>query len=175
MTTDQGDYTKTAQEDPALTPSNAGDNSASDDDIIELTDVIKKGEQFEKTDDTFQFENAPGEAQKKEQDVLGPNDDDLEKIIAGLETELDTEESDAEEGEPEVQDLDVREAEEDEPSPPVVEQAPVLSQEELKAHLTEVVREVVEKTVRDTVAEVTERVIKETIDALKESLQPESE
>ncbi len=169
MNTNQGSF-EDPQKEQEGSPSIAstglsGDMHIPEDDIIELTDVIKKGEQFQEMDPHFQFENPAAEAEEKKQDILGPNDDDLEKIIAGLETELDTEEPEAEE-----QETDAPEPLSHEPA-----QSLVLSPEQIEAHLTEVVREVVEKVVRETVAEVTEKVIKEAINALKESLETQSE
>ena len=167
MNTDQGpfEYTEKEQEEsPSIASQGLSEETdPSHDPIIELTDVIKKGEQFKELEDNFQFEHPEAEAVRNKQDVLGPNDDDLEKIIAGLETELEAEEPED------------TQAHAMEPSPPHTDPSPALSRQQIEAHLTEVVREVGEKAVRETVAEVTEKVIREVIDALKESLDTQPE
>ncbi|MDZ7699282.1 MAG: hypothetical protein U5R49_20890 [Deltaproteobacteria bacterium] len=74
----------------------------SDEEIIELTDVIQKGKGFENNDAGFKFEPALKQPGNDPDTILGPDDDNLEAIIAGLENELekgDTETMDQNTGE----------------------------------------------------------------------------
>ncbi len=121
MNTDQ-DRFKSKQENQertSATTSNglSADSGDSNEEIIELTDIIKKGKGFENSDIDFKFERAPAQADSGSDTILGPDDDNLEKIIAGLESELELEETET------IQDRE----EPVSPTPEVYDEAPVMS------------------------------------------------
>lgn len=195
---------------PGASQGSSEDSDTSDDDIIELTDLIKKGKGIEDSPSDFEFEQESEQTEEAGKSILDSNDDNLDEIIAGLETELemnDTETGDRdtekpapsaradndtsvgarvqmEETRPAPEDLEetptisleaVEEVEEKHTSHQVLDDAPRISQERIEAILIPVIKDVVERTVRETVAEVSERVIKEAIDSLKDSLAPPGE
>lgn len=93
MNTDQDQF-KSKNDDRERTSATTSNGSSansgdSNEEIIELTDVIKKGKGFENSDANFKFEQGPAQANSGSEAILGPDDDNLEKIIAGLETELE--------------------------------------------------------------------------------------
>lgn len=151
----------------------------SDEEIIELTDVIQKGKGFENNNADFKFEPALKQPDNDPDTILGPNDDNLEAIIAGLENELekgDTGEPGSRPDEPIPLNSESEAEEQMKETEMLPEEASdatrILSDEQIERILTPMVREVIERTVRETVAEVAERVIKEAIDSLKESIEP---
>ena len=68
----------------------------------------------------------------------------------------------------------VRERKED-LTQPLIEEMAAISEEKIEAIIKRVVEDVVERVARETMAEVAERVIREAIDALKQSLEKDSE
>jgi hypothetical protein len=58
---------------------------------------------------------------------------------------------------------------------PLIEEMAAISEEKIEAIVKRVVEDVVERVARETMAEVAERVIREAIDALKQSLEKDSE
>jgi len=190
MNMDQDQF-KSEQEDREETSARVfnglpADNEDADEEIIELTDVIQKGKGFKNSDAAFTFEPALEQPDNAPDTILGPDDDNLEAIIAGLENELekgDTDTMDPDTGEPGPrpdEPLPLNSESEAEEQMKETEMLPeeasdanrIISDEQIERILTPMVREVIERTVRETVAEVAERVIKEAIDSLKESIEP---
>jgi hypothetical protein len=64
-------------------------NNTPDEDLIELTDVIKKGAALEGSPSDFKFEKEPEQADDAGGSILVSGDDNLDEIIAGLETEFE--------------------------------------------------------------------------------------
>jgi len=106
---------------------------------------------------------------EKPEDILAElekDDSDAEALLSGYdEPGEDEKPSDM------LTDMDEDEKEDEKPDEAVpAPEFPGISEEKMKALLTEVVQETVDRAVRETVAEVAEKVILEAIDALKKSI-----
>lgn len=145
---------------PPHEPGVSGDLSP-DDEIIDLVDVIMKGEkpQDVETDDradtfdSFDFDfESPEDLEEPAPNTLSElPQDDLAEVMTSLEDADETDESG---------------------SAAISEELPAISTERLEAIITEAVKDVVEKVTRETMSEVAEKVIKEAIEGLKQSLEP---
>ena len=171
-----------------------------DDEIIDLVDVVMKGErpQDVETDDLALLldkeENSKGEAvieEKAEEDsselpralekeTAEDLDDTYESLDFDFETPEDFEEPDTDAfAELPKDDLaevmasleESNETDESE-STAISEELPPISAERLESIITEAVKDVVERVTRETMSEVAEKVIKEAIEGLKQSLEP---
>ena len=175
-----------------------GPDSDSDDDIIELVDIVEEDlveEELEDRPIKFPDEVDKGFELMKSMEKLreegetvslsgleGVSTEEDESLIS---PELESEAEDSELKESVAQDLELDleppiselESEKDllegEPITKEVE-AKILDEEKLEQLVTDTVERVVERVARQTMAEVAERVIKEAIDALKESLEERS-
>lgn len=145
---------------PPHEPGVSGDLSP-DDEIIDLVDVIMKGEkpQDVETDDradtfdSFDFDfESPEDLEEPAPNTLSElPQDDLAEVMTSLEDADETDESG---------------------STAISEELPAISTERLEAIITEAVKDVVERVTRETMSEVAEKVIKEAIEGLKQSLEP---
>ena len=134
---------------------------APDDEVIDLVDVIMKGEQLQdvETEDRadapesldFDFKT-PKDLEEPDTDAFTElPQDDLAEVMVSLEDEYETDDSGA---------------------TAIFEELPAISTERLEKIITESVKDVVERVTRETMSEVAEKVIKEAIDGLKQSLEP---
>ena len=175
-----------------------GPDSDSDDDIIELVDIVEEDLVEEELEDRpIKFPDEVDKGFELMKSMEKPREEGETVSLSGLEgvsteedeslisPELESEAEDSELKESVAQDLELDleppiselESEKDllegEPITKEVE-AKILDEEKLEQLVTDTVERVVERVARQTMAEVAERVIKEAIDALKESLEERS-
>ena len=152
-----------------------------DDEVIDLVNVIMKGEkpqavetEEKSEEDSFELSHALKEETAEDRDDTfdsldfdfktsedfeepAPDtlselpQDDLAGVMAGLEDADEIDESG---------------------STAISEELPAISTERLEEIITEAVKDVVERVTRETMSEVAEKVIKEAIEGLKQSLEP---
>jgi hypothetical protein len=102
----------------------------------------------------FDFETSEDFEEPDEDTLSEISQEDLAKVMAGLEDEVEADMSETE---------------------TIAGEQPAISTERLEEIITGAVREVVERVTRETMAEVAEKVIKEAIESLKQSLEPTPE
>jgi hypothetical protein len=134
---------------------------SSDDEFIELVDVVITGEkpqdvETDDRDDTYESLDFDFESPE---DLEAPDSytltelppDDLAEVMESVENEDETDES----------------------GPTAIsDELLAISTERLEDIITEAVKDVVERVTRETMSEVAEKVIKEAIEGLKQSLEP---
>jgi len=171
-----------------------------DDEVIDLVDVIMKGEKplDVETDDLALLldkeENSKGTAiidEKAEEDssalpralekeTAEDRDDTYESLDFDFETPEDFEEPDPDALAELPQDdlaevmasLEDTNGTDESGATAISEELPAISTERLENIITEAVKDVVERVTRETMSEVAEKVIKEAIEGLKQSLEP---
>jgi len=98
-----------------------------------------------------------------------------ETTLKETETLIDAEPPNKTEGKKIFQRQDILRERKGDLAQPPVEEITAISQEKIEAIVKRVVEDVVERVARETMAQVAERVIREAIDALKQSLEKDSE
>ena len=156
-----------------------------DDDVIDLVDVIMKGEKAQdvETEETVIKEKAEEDSSELpdalEEETAEDRDDTLDSLDFDFKTPEDFEETvidtftelpqdDLAEVMANLEDTD---ATDESGSTAISEELPAISTERLEEIIIETVKNVVERVTRETMSEVAEKVIKEAIEGLKQSLE----
>jgi hypothetical protein len=98
-----------------------------------------------------------------------------ETTLEETETLIEVEPPDKTEGKKIFRQKDIARERKGDLTQPLIEEMAAISEEKIEAIVKRVVEDVVEKVARETMAEVAERVIREAINALKQSLEKDSE
>ena len=179
----------------------SGSDTEEPDEIIELTDVIREGNDPRESDDDyssvessdFEFDDTLAFEAPDTEQFSEPPQKHIDDVLAGLEKEVtDLEspediladlENDKFESEASITEsdgaliLDDGQPEDEEPGETTVDyDFQGFSEERMKGLLTEIIQDTVDKSVRNTVSEVTEKVLRETVDrAVRETVSEVAE